>query len=386
MDLSYILNHLGEDRAAYANAVVPPVWQTSNFAMPTVAAMRAAVAGEYDNHLYTRGNNPTTAILRAKLAALEGAEDALVFGSGAAAMAAAVLADLRAGDHVVAVAKPYTWTKVLLREHLARFDVAVDFVDMREPGTVAAALQPRTRLIVMESPNSLTFEQCDVAAIAAIARGRGIRTVIDSSWATPLGQSPIALGVDLVVHSGTKYLAGHSDVVFGVVAGARALLERIFAGPYMTLGAILSPHDAWLALRGLRTLAVRVERIARSAARVADWLARQPRVRRLYWPHAPQDPQHGLTRAQLRHASGLMSVELDTDLDGVERFCDGLERFLIAVSWGGYESLVFPVAGVRDWRGREAQAGVPVTLVRLSIGLEDPDVLIEDLARAFARL
>ncbi len=386
MDLSYILNHLGEERASYAHAVVPPIYQTSNFAMPTVAAMREAFANEYDSHLYTRGNNPTNAILRAKLAALEGAEDALVFGSGAAAIAAAVSFGLAAGDHVVAVSKPYTWTKILLRDHLTRFGLSVSWVDMTDTAAVEAALSERTQLIVLESPNSLTFEQCDIAAITALARARGIRTVIDTTWATPLGQSPLSLGVDLVVHSGTKYLAGHSDVVFGVVAGSRELLKRIFFGPYMTLGAILSPHDAWLALRGLRTLSVRMERIARSATVIADWLATQPRVRRLYWPHHPEQPQFGLTQAQLRHASGLMSIDLDTDLDGVARFCDGLERFLLAVSWGGYESLAFPIAGVRDWRGREHEAGVPVTLVRLSIGLEDPAVLIDDLARAFARL
>jgi cystathionine beta-lyase len=386
MDLSHILFHLGEERSRYDHAIAPPIVQSSNFALPSVAAMRAAMSDELGHHLYSRGNNPTTEILRVKLAALEGAEDCLVFGSGAAAVAAAVLASVRAGDHVLCVNKPYSWTRTLMREHLPRFGVATDFVDARDTGAVLAGLRDNTRLIVLESPNSLTFEQQDLAAIAAIARERGIRTMVDNSFATPLGQSPIALGIDIVVHSGTKYLAGHSDVMIGALCASRAVCAQVFAGPFMTLGAVLSPHDAWLVLRGLRTLDVRMERIGASAAQVAAFLQGHPRVRRLYWPFADDAPQADLTRRQLQRRNGMLSVELDTDLDGVERFCDGLRRFLMAVSWGGYESLVLPVAGVRDWRGREHLCAVPVTLVRFSIGLEDPAVLIADLEQALARI
>jgi cystathionine beta-lyase/cystathionine gamma-synthase len=385
MDLSHILFHLGEERDRYAGAVAPPVFQASNFAQPTVAAMRAAIAREYEHPLYTRGANPTAAVLRRKLAALEGTEDALVFGSGAAAVAAAVVAAVGQGDHVVCVDKPYSWTRQLLAGLLPRFGIASDFVDARDPATVAEALRPTTRLIVLESPNSMTFEQQDLAAIAAIARSRGLLTMIDNSWASPLGQSPAAFGIDVIVHSGTKYLAGHGDVVFGAVCASRAFCETVFRGPYMTLGAILSPHDAWLALRGLRTLAVRMQRIADSTRRVLAFLERHPKVRRVFHPHAGGYGQPDLTERQLRLASGLLSIELDTDLDGVERVVDALERFLIAVSWGGFESLAFPAAAWRDWRGREAECPVPVSLVRLSIGLEDPQVLIADLDQALSR-
>lgn len=386
MDLSHILFHLGEDRARWENAVAPPLFQTSNFAMPTVAAMRAAMACEYDAHLYTRGNNPTVEILRRKVAALEGAEDALLFASGAAAIAAAALAAVRGGDHVVCVAKPYSWTRALLRDLLPGFGVHTTWVDARDATEVESALRPATRLLVLESPNSLTFEQQDLAAMASLARPRGILTMVDNSYATPLGQSPLALGIDVVLHSGTKYLAGHSDVLMGALCASRAFCERVFRGPYMTLGAVLSPHDAWLALRGLRTLEVRMDRIGASTREVAAFLAAHPKVRRLYWPHAADEPQAGLTARQLRRVGGLLSIDLDTDLDGVERFCDSLQRFLMAVSWGGYESLALPVAGVRDWRGRESDAGVPVTLVRLSIGLEDPMRLVDDLAQALDRI
>jgi cystathionine beta-lyase/cystathionine gamma-synthase len=386
MDLSYILNHLGEERERYHGAVVPPIWQTSIFAARDIADMRARLGDELGRHFYTRGTNPTVEILRRKLAALEGAEDALAFGSGAAAVAAAVLASVRAGDHVVGVEKPYAWTRTLLRSWLPRCGVSCDLVDARDPVAVEAALRPNTRLIVLESPNSLTFEQQDLAAIAALARARGIRTLCDNSYATPLGQSPLAHGIDVVVHSGTKYLNGHSDVMLGVLCASGAIVREVFAGPYMTLGALLAPHDAWLAIRGLRTLPARMERIAASTARVVEYLHGHPMVRALHYPQARDYPQAELSARQLRHANGLLSIVLESDQAGAERFANALRRFVLAASWGGYESIAFPVCGVRDWRGHERQLSVPVSLVRLSIGLEEPDVLIADLAQALDRV
>lgn len=387
-DLSHILNHLGEEREAYHGAVSPPLVQSSIFAFPTVAAMREGFRDEYANHLYTRGNNPTVAILRKKLAALEGAEDCLVFASGAAAMAAGISAFVRAGDHVVCVARPYSWTRGLLRDLLPKFGVTTSFVDGTEVANFEAALTPSTRLIVLESPNSMTFEQQDLAGVAALARERGILTLCDNSHATPLNQSPLALGIDLVAHSATKYLNGHSDVVAGALCGREALLRDVFKGPYMTFGAILSPHDAWLMIRGLRTLGVRVERIAATTAKVMAFLEGHPRVRRLHAPHAGDNPQLALTHAQLRGASGLMSIELDVDdVAAVERFCDGLKRFLMTVSWGGYESLAMPVCAVFPAGASLHPAGaLPLNLVRLSIGLEDADALIADLDQALSRM
>lgn len=386
-DLSFILNHLGEERDRYFDAVIPPIVQSAIFAHPDIATMRARLADEFDAHVYTRGNNPTVEIVAKKLAALEGAERALLFGSGAAAIAAGVLANVRAGDQVICVEKPYFWTGQLVRKLLAQFGVRGVFVDAADTDAVAAAITPATRMIVLESPNSLTFEQQDLAAIAALAKARDIVTLVDNSYATPLGQSPIALGIDLVAHSATKYLNGHSDVVAGALCGSEAMLRKVFDGPYMTLGAILSPFDAWLLLRGLRTLAVRLERIAASTAGVLAHLARHPQVRRIHAPVAPYSAQSELSTRQLHHASGLFSIELDVpDIQAVDRFCNALERFLIAASWGGYESLVFPVAGVRDWGSLQAAASVPLNLVRFSIGLEAPEVLIADLERGFAAI
>jgi cystathionine beta-lyase/cystathionine gamma-synthase len=387
MDLSYILNHLGEERANSHGAVAPPIVQSSIFAFPTVAEMRLGFADEFAGHMYTRGNNPTVAILRKKVAALEGAEDCLAFGSGAAAMSAAVFASIRAGDHVVCVARPYSWTRSLLRDLLPKFGVSTTFVDGTETANFENALTPETRLIVLESPNSMTFEQQDLSAVAKIAQGRGIRTICDNSFASPLNQSPIAHGIDLVVHSATKYLNGHSDVVAGMLCGSESMLREVFKGPYMTFGSILSPNDAWLLIRGLRTLEVRMERIAATTARVLEYVERHPKIRRVYHPHASGYDQTELTRSQLKRASGLLSIDIATDsVAGVERFCDALKRFLMTVSWGGYESLAFPVCAVFPVDAPLRTSVISLSLVRLSIGLEDADILIEDIGQALARV
>lgn len=383
-DLSYILTHLGEDRSQYFDAVIPPIVQSAMFAHPNVATMRTRVADEFASHVYTRGQNPTVEIVAKKIAALEGAEAALMFGSGAAAMAAAALSVLRAGEEVLCVDKPYAWTRTLVKSHLQRFGVNGRLLDACDPAEVAAAITDKTRLIILESPNSLTFEQQDLAAIAKIAKARGIITLLDNSFATPLGQSAIELGIDLVAHSATKYLNGHSDVLAGVVAGSEKLIREMFHGPYMTLGAILSPHDAWLLLRGLRTLPVRLKQIAETTETVLRYLEQHPKVARVYSPWASSYSQFGLTQQQLRHGSGLLSIELKIDrVEQVDHFVDRLDRFLIAASWGGYESLVFPVAGVRNWPSLDFPASVPVGLIRFSIGLESSDVLIADLEQAF---
>ena len=385
MDLDHILDHLGEDRDALMHAVVPPVFQSGNFSYPTVAAMRETVQQEFDRPLYTRGYNPTVAMLRKKVAALEGAEDALVFSSGSAAIAAAVIAFVQAGDHVVCVRKPYSWTRKLLDELLARFGVEVTYVDGTDAENYRRACRDNTRLFILESPNSLTFELQDLGAVAAIAKEQGVLTLCDNSFNSPLFQRPIEHGIDLVAHSATKYLNGHSDVVAGVLAGSQAHIRQVMAKEFMTLGAAPSPHDAWLLMRGLRTLGLRMHRSADSAARVAHFLEAHPKVARVHWPGLEIHPQHALANRQMERVAGLMSIELDApDEAAVERFCDGLQRFLIAVSWGGYESLQFPVCALKGPSGNYTD--LPFTLVRLYVGLEDPDHLIADLEQALARI
>ncbi|MFN7117457.1 MAG: trans-sulfuration enzyme family protein [Saprospiraceae bacterium] len=382
MHLSEILTHLGENRDQYFNAVAPPVLQTSNFAFKTLDEFRQAFTNELNHHIYTRGNNPTVQILREKLAALEKAEDALVFASGAGAVACAVIANVSAGDHVVCVEAPYSWTKILLTKFLPRFGVTCTFVDGRELANIERALQPNTRLLYLESPNSLTFELQDLAVCAKLAQAHGITTCIDNSYCSPIYQNPIELGIDLVVHSGTKYLNGHSDVVVGVVCGSRALIQKIFDTEMMTLGNIISPHDAALVLRGLRTLELRVKQSFESALKIAQYLENHPKIEKVLYPFLPSFPQYELAKQQMRGAGGLLSVYLKADsIEKVEAFFHRLQRFLLAVSWGGYESLVLPTAAFYKIPGRP-DSPQPWNLVRFYIGLEDAEWLMEDLEQA----
>ncbi len=382
MHLSDILTHLGEDREKYFNAVAPPVIQSSNFAFKTLDEFRQAFTNELGHHIYTRGNNPTVAILRQKLAALEGAEDALVLASGAGAVANAVIANVSAGDHIVCVESPYSWTKVLLTKLLPRFGVTCTFVDGREIENIANAIQPNTKLLYLESPNSLTFELQDLEACARLAKSLGIVTCIDNSYCSPLYQQPIKMGIDIVVHSGTKYLNGHSDVVVGVICSSKAMIQKIFDTEFMTLGGILPPHDAALVIRGLRTLELRVKRSFESTLKIARHLEKHPKIERVLYPWLPSFPQHELARKQMNGAGGLFSVYLKADsIEKVEAFFHRLERFLLAVSWGGHESLVLPSAGFYNIPGRP-DSPVPWNLLRFYIGLEDPDWLIEDLEQA----
>ena len=382
-DLSYILNHLGEEREAGFNAVVPPIVQSGNFTYPTVDALRKAMRHEFDVPLYTRGANPTVTMVRKKLAALEHAEDALLFSSGSAAIAAGVVSFVKAGDHIVCVRKPYSWTTKLLQELLARFDVTTTFVDGKDAENYRRAITPRTVLFITESPNSITFELQDLRTVAAIAKEHGILTLCDNSYNSPLFQNPIDLGIDLVAHSGTKYLNGHSDVVCGVLAGSKEHIRQVMAKEFMTLGAAPSPHDAWLLMRGLRTLELRVNRSADSAEKVAHFLDSHPKVKQVNWPFLESFPQHALAKKQMTRCAGLMSIRISAaDMAAVERFSNALKCFLLAVSWGGYESLQFPTAAVIG--PNMPQGELPWDLVRIYVGLEDSETLIADLEQALA--
>ncbi|ALI98052.1 trans-sulfuration enzyme family protein [Rufibacter tibetensis] len=385
MDLSYILNELGEDRATYFNAVAPPIIQSSNFACRTVAEMRFMLQHEAEVHFYSRGNNPTVSMLEQKVAALEGTEHAIAFGSGIAAVAAAVLSQVKAGDHVVCIKKPYTWTNKLMRYFLPRFGVEVTMVDGTDARNFDLASKENTVLYYLESPNSFTFELQDIARVTSYAKGRNICTIIDNSFASPLFQNPAAMGVDLVVHSATKYIGGHSDAMGGIVCGTRERINRIFEAEFMTLGAVLSPHDAWLLLRGLRTLPLRMERVAKTTRQVVAYLQQRDEVAEIIWPFLPEHPQYYLAKKQMRNNTGQFTIRLAAEsLEEVERFCDSLQHFLMAASWGGYESLIFPVAA--SYRDGNFRSSMPFTLIRFYIGLEDPEYLIKDLEQAFTKM
>ena len=389
MHRNYILNHLGEDRSQYFGAVSPPIIQSSNFAYDSLDAFRQAFASEFDAHLYTRGNNPTVKILRQKVAALEGTEDALICGSGSGAIAAAIMNQVGHGDHVVCVNAPYSWTKILLSEYLPRFGVTTTFVDGRSTSEIEAAIQNNTKLLYLESPNSLTFACQDLAACAAIAKAYGLTSIIDNSYASPIFQQPHKLGIDIVVHSGTKYLNGHSDVVVGVICGSRAKIEKIFNQEYMTLGPIISPSDAALVIRGLRTLELRMHKSNESARLIAERLAAHDQVQEVLHPLLPSFPQYELASQQMSGAGGLFSAHFKApSAAAMEDFTHTLlasKRFSMAVSWGGHESLALPTVAFYGIPGRP-DSPIPWTMVRFYIGLEDPEWLWEGLEEALERL
>lgn len=385
MDISHIINHLGEEREEYYGAVAPPVFQTSNFCFNSVAEMREKLKRELEIPFYSRGYNPTVAVLRKKLAALEGAADALVFSSGSAAVAAAIMSAVKAGDHVVCVQKPYSWTKTIISKYLSKYGVTHTFVDGGEVDNFEKAIQANTRLIYLESPNSLTFEMQDIAAVAALANAKNITTIIDNSYSTPINQQPVAMGVDIVVHSASKYLNGHSDVIAGVVCSTKERIMSMMSEEYMTIGSIISPQDAALILRGLRTLELRVNRSAESAKKVVAFLENHPKIKQLNYPFASKNPQLHLAKKQMKQGGGLLSIELNVEkLEQAEKFCDSLKRFLMATSWGGYESLVFPMCALVA--SQSFVNPLPWNLVRLYIGLEDADLLIEDLKQALNKI
>jgi cystathionine beta-lyase/cystathionine gamma-synthase len=382
MDISYILNELGEDRDQYFNAVAPPIIQSSNFAFNTVEDFRLAMSDEYQANLYSRGNNPTINILRKKLAALDGAEDALVFGSGIAAVAIPVIALLKQGDHVVCVENPYSWTIKLFTKLLPRFGVTCTFVSGTEVKNFEDALQPNTQLIYLESPNTFSYELQDLAAVAQLAKSRGILTMIDNSYCSALYQQPIKLGIDLVAQSATKYIGGHSDVVAGVLTGSTELLNKIFQLEYMNIGASMAPQSAWLLIRGLRTLPLRLQRSFESTKIITAWLQQHPAIDEVLWPFMPGSKQAELAQKQMQGCGGLFSFTLkNPSLKKIESFCDSLQHILMAVSWGGHESLVIPAIATIKTHDYDP-GNYRHQLIRMYVGLEEPDYLIRDLEQA----
>ena len=386
MHISEILTHLGENRNEYFNAICPPIIQTSNFSFDSFKEFRLAFEDELENRIYTRGNNPTVQILRKKLAALEKAEDALIFSSGVASIAAAVMANVQSGDHIVCVNAPYSWTNKLLTNYMPRFHVTNSFFDGKNIEDLKQKIQPNTKIIYLESPNSMLMEIQDLKAIAQIAKERKILTIIDNSYASPYFQNPIEFGIDIVVHSGTKYINGHSDVVCGVLCSNKKMVRKIFESEYMNIGAIIAPSSASLILKGLRTLELRMKRSHESAVKIVEWFENHPKVEQVNYPFAKSYPQLSLAKQQMRGCGGLFSVVFKTDkIENMEKFSDSLERFLLAVSWGGHESLFIPMAAFFNRKGHP-DPNVPFSMVRFYIGLEDSDWLLEDLEKAMTLL
>lgn len=383
-----MLAHFGENRKQHAGAVVPPLYQNSLFTFENWDAIDEAFDDRANISIYSRGKNPTVHLAAVKIAKLAGGEKAKLFGSGMAAISAALFYCLNPGDHVIAVKNIYGPANNMLNVYLRKkMNIETTFVEGSDPEDFRRAITPRTKLIYLESPSSAIFSLQDIKAVTAIAREHGIRTMIDNTWATPIFQKPLAMGVDLEIHSCSKYLGGHSDIVAGVIIGSEKDLHAISVTEYELLGGIMAPFDAWLLIRSLRTLPARMKQHQESALRVAQFLNEHPCVTTVNYPGLSDFPQNALARRQMTGFSGLLSFTLATEnLDQIKRFFNRLDVFEIGVSWGGHESLVYApaISYLKELpEARFKELGISVADMRLSIGLENPDDLIHDLGCAF---
>jgi cystathionine beta-lyase/cystathionine gamma-synthase len=389
-DISYIINHLGEENENYFNAIAPPIIQTSNFSFPTVDEMRKAFEDEMGGYLYSRGLNPTVDILRKKLAALDGAEDALVFNSGAAAIFAGVLSNVKSGDHILSVHHPYSWALHMFDKILPRFGVTVTYADGTDTQSFLSNVQSNTTFIYLESPNSWWLDLQDLKAIASFAKPRGIVTMIDNSYCTPLYQKPIEMGIDLAMQTATKYIGGHSDAVHGAVVTNSELYAQKLKFIQNAVGAVPGPQDCFLILRGIKTLHIRVERACQNAAKIAEFLRSHSKIKQVFYPGFIDHPGHDIAASQMRHFCGMVSFNLITDtLDYAEKLLSNTTLFTLAESLGGVESLIGHPATMTHAsipREERLKVGLTDSLIRLSVGIEDVSDLIDDLNVAIDHL
>jgi len=375
MDISKILTRYAEEDSPY-NAMTFPIFETSIFYFDTFDEFSKALSSEEDYFLYSRGNNPTVRVVERKIAALEKTEDARLCSSGMAAISSAILAFLKSGDHAVCLKESYSWTYKMFNEYLKRFSIDTTFVSC-DTDEIINSVRENTKLIYLESPTTMLFNIVNLRAIADFAKSRGIVTLIDNTWATPIFQNPIELGIDIVLHSASKYFSGHSDVVAGAIAGRKELVSRIFNQEILNLGGVIAPFEAWLILRGLRTLEIRLKKHYENALKVCDFLLDHPKVETVNYPMHPRSPNYNLAKSQMRGGSGLLSFRLKTkDIEIIKKFVNSLEIFRMAVSWGGYESLIIPCAVTKKCPEEN------LNLIRIHVGLESSELLIKDLEKA----
>jgi methionine-gamma-lyase len=371
------------DRQAGSD-VTPPIYQTSTFAFDDPRAMVEGASTANFERFYTRHGNPNHAQVARVIARIEGAEAAMVSASGMGAICATAIAFTSAGDHVVAQTMVYAGTRTLLTGILARFGVEVTLVDQTDTAAFERAMRPNTKLVMLETPSNPLLGITDLAAVTRIAHAAEAKVAVDNTVATPINQTPLALGADVVLHSATKYLGGHCDLVAGAAAGSAEIVERIWDAHHI-LGATLGPFDAWLLLRGLRTLEMRVQRHNQNALHLATVLLDHPRVARVYYPGLASHPGHAIARSQMRGFGGLMSIEIDGTFDDARRVIDKLRLVQSAVSLGGVESLIAQPAAMWPRVGaseRAREMGVIPSLLRLSVGLENIADLVADFEQA----
>ena len=367
--------------------VSPPLHMANTYIFES--AEQAAHAFEYeDQPIYTRWGNPTTAVMELKIAALEGAEAAIAAASGMAAVASALMAVLAAGDHIVATTGLYSGTYHFVTEDLPRYGVESTLAQAEDPAAFEAAIRPNTRVIYLESPGNPTLMMNNLAAIAEIAKAHGVLTIVDNTFATPVNQRPIELGIDVVVHAATKFLGGHGDALGGAVVGSAAMIERVKKGPIRRLGGCISPFNAWLIARGISTLPLRMARHNENALRIAEWLADQPQVGWVRYPWHPSHPQIDLAKRQMAGGGGGVVVfELKGGFDAGVCLMDHVELAARTVSLGDVRTLLTHPASTTHRSVRpdaRLAAGITDGLIRFAVGIEDANDIVDDLDHALA--
>ena len=375
----------GENRT---RAVTPPIWQTTTFSADSSEHFAEVAASVRPSEFYTRYGNPTHKEVEATLVALEGGEAALLTSSGMGAIFTALMSVLKTGDHVVAQTNHYAGAMTLFEDLPRHFGVEVTLVDQTQTEAFAEAIRPNTRVLYAESPTNPLMQVTDLRAVAGFARARGVTTIVDNTFATPVNQRPLEFGFDAVIHSATKYLGGHSDVTAGAIISSREFVDRAWHFSLLA-GSILSPFDGWLLLRGLRTLGLRVERHNSNALALARFLEGHTKVARVYYPGLESHPQHALARSQMSGFTGMLSAELRGGFEAAEHFISALRLATNAASLGGHETLIVHPAAM--WRGymtaEQLRArGLSDSLVRISVGVEDEQDLIKDFALALDRI
>lgn len=377
--------HAGESPCPATGALDTPIYQSSTFVAADSDEMSAVYGEEKFGYMYTRYGNPTIRALEEKVAALEGGEAALAFASGMAAISSAIMGYVKSGDHVVAARMLYGAAYNFLNKKLPRMGAEVTFVPSNRVGDLEGAIRPNTRLIYFETPSNPTLEIIDIAALAAMAKSRGVPTVIDNTFASPALQQPLALGITVSVHSATKYLCGHGDAMGGVVVGAKGYISELMHEVIRDFGGVISPFNAWLILRGIRTLHLRMPAHCANAQRIAEYLAAHPRVERVNYPGLTSHPGHEVARRQMRAFGAMMSFEVKGGYESGKKVMDRVQLFARAASLGDTRSLIVHSASTSHRavpRAERLAMGITDGLVRLSVGVEAAEDLLADLDQA----
>jgi len=381
--------HSGRINDEQFGSLATPLYQTSTFIFDDAQQGADRFAGESEGFIYTRLGNPTTRQLEMRVAAMEGMEDAAATATGMAAVSAALLTNLQAGDHIISSKAVYGCSFALMNHMLKKFGIDVTFVDMTKPENINAAVQENTKLIFLETPINPNLVVLDLEKICAIAKRHQLLSIVDNTFLTPVLQKPAKFGADIVIHSATKYLNGHGDVVAGIVCGSNEMISDIKLTTLKDIGATMSPHDAWLILRGIKTLPIRMERHCNNAQAVAEFLEQHEAVNQVYYPGLKSHPGNKFIGNQMKAAGGVIAFELNTDLKGGSDFINNMELFSIAVSLGDAESLIQHPASMTHspYEPEERlEAGITDSLIRISVGLENVDDIISDLRQALTKV